>query len=336
MTRSFFFYCTFLITSLSTSLLFSCGSDSCRPVPDISDIAVDIELVRWDQLLFRAQSRQDIENLLQQYPDFAQQYLHLSDYPADSVLVEQLYQLTTNPAVDTLYQQTESVFGDLSGLTEDFEQAFRIIKHYYPDFSPPTIYTAFTGLGTLGDDLLVSDSMIVVSLEFFTGPAANYRPQTHDYILTRYRPQFIVPSCMLLLSNKYNATDLEDVSLLAEMIYYGKSYYFVQQVMPCLADSTLFGYTDTQTMLVNDNRKLIWSHFVDNELLFERDQTTKTRYLGDRPSTAEINGKIPGQIGRWLGWQIVRAYAEKTDTALPQLMQNQQAQEIFRQATYRP
>lgn len=336
MNRFFFFYGTFLITSLSASLLFSCGSDSCRATPDVSEVAIDLDLVRWDELLFRAQSRQDIENLLHRYPDFARQYLHLADYPVDSVLVNQLYQLITNPAIDTLYQQTKQQFGDLSILKEDFEHAFRIIKHHYPDFSPPTIYTAFTGLGTLGDDLLVSDSMIVVSLEFFTGPSANYRPQTHDYLLTRYRPQFVVPSCMLLLSNKYNETDLDDVSLLAEMIYYGKSYYFVQQVMPCLADSTLFGYTSPQAVRVDDHQRLIWSHFVDNELLFKHDQTTKTRYLGDRPSTIEINDKIPGQIGRWLGWQIVRTYAEKTTMPLPQLMQNQQAQQIFTRAAYRP
>ena len=336
MMRTFFSHCTFLIISLLTSLLFSCQSNSCRPAPDVSTTEVDLEFVRWDEALFQAQNKQDIENLLQQYPDFSQQYLHLSDYPSDSVLADQYYQLITNPSIDTLYQQTQAVFGDLSSLREEFEQAFRLVKYYYPAFSPPTVYTAFTGLGTTGDDLLVNDSMIVVSLEFFTGSSASYRPQTHDYILTRYRPQFIVPSCMLLLSNKFNVTDLNDQSLLAEIIFYGKSYYFVQQMMPCLADSTLFGYTSPQATTVDENRKLIWSHFVDNELLFKNDQTTKTRYLGDRPSTVEINGKIPGQIGRWLGWQIVQAYADKTNTPLPQLMQDKQAQEIFRQATYRP
>ena len=336
MMRSFFSHCSFLITSLLAGLLFSCQSNSCRPGPDISDTNIDVEFVRWDEALFKAQSTQDIEKLLQQDPNFAQQYLHLSDYPSDSVLANQYYQLITNPSVDSLYQQTQAVFGDLSSLQDEFEQAFRFIKHYYPAFSPPTVYTTFTGLGTTGDDLLVNDSMIVISLEFFTGQSANYRPQTHDYILTRYRPQFIVPSCLLLLSNKFNVTDLKDQSLLAEMIFYGKSYYFVQQMMPCLPDSTLFGFTRPQATAVDENRKLIWSHFVDNELLFKNDQTTKTRYLGDRPSTVEINGKIPGQIGRWLGWQIVGAYADKTDAPLPQLMQDQRAQEIFRQATYRP
>ena len=327
---------TFLITSLLVSLLFACRSNSCRPAPNVSDVEVPFSFVRWDEALFRAQSTQDINDLLHKYPDFAQQYLHLSDYPDDSVLAQQYYQMITNPAIDTLYRQTQATFGDLSSLRDEFTEAFRTVKYYFPDFSPPTVYTAFTGLGTTGDDLLVNDSMIVVSLEFFVGPSANYRPQTHSYILTRYRPPFIVPSCLLLLSNRFNVTDFKDQSLLAEMIYYGKSYYFVQQMMPCLADSTLFGYTGAQATAADENSQLIWSHFIENELLYKNGQTAKTRYLGDRPSTAEINGKIPGQIGRWLGWQMVRAYAEKMGTPLPQIMQDQRAQEIFRQAAYRP
>ena len=292
-------------------------------------------MVRWDESLFKAQSSQDIEKLLYQYPDFARTYLHADDYPADSVLANQYYQLITNPSIDTLRQQTETVFKDYSDLQEDFEQAFRIIKHHFPRFEVPTIYTTFTGLGTLGDDLLVTDSLVVVSTEFFVGPSARYRPQTHDYLLRRYQPPSVVPGCLLLLSDRFNATDLNDQSLLAEMIYYGKSYYFVRQTMPCLPDSTLLGYSSEQMRLVEENQKLIWSHFVDNELFFKSDQTTKTRYLGDRPGTAEINNRLPGQIGRWLGLQIVQAYAERSGAALPEVMQ-QDAQQIFTRAKYRP
>lgn len=315
--------------------LFSCQSDSCRPIPDLSSTDVSVSMVRWDRALFEAQNKQDIEKLLLRYPDFARAYLHIADYPADSVLARQYYQVITNPSVDTLRQQTEAAFGDYSALQTDFEQAFRLIKYYFPSFMPPAVYIAFTGLGTLGDDLLVTDSMVVVSAEFFVGPSARYRPQTHDYILPRYQPKSVVPGCLLLLSDRFNATNLSDQSLLAEMIYYGKSYYFVQQTMPCLADSTLMGYSSEQIRLVEENRQLIWSHFVDNELFFENDQTTKTRYLGDRPGTAEINNRLPGQLGRWLGWQIVQAYAERTGALLPEVMR-QDAQQIFIQAKYRP
>ena len=96
------------------------------------------------------------------------------------------------------------------------------------------------------------------------------------------------------------------------MVYYGKSYYFVQQVMPCLPDSTLFGYSSAQTALVEENRQLVWSHFVDNELLFENDHTLKTRYLGDRPSTVEINSKMPGQVGPVAGVANCTSLRRKT------------------------
>ncbi len=292
-------------------------------------------MVHWDEALFEAQSSQDIEKLLYQYPDFAHAYLHADDYPADSALANQYYRLITNPSIDTLRAQTEAVFDGYADLQEDFERAFRIVKHYFPRFEAPTIYTTFTGLGSLGDDLLVTDSLVVVSTEFFVGPAARYRPQTHDYLLRRYQPPSVVPGCLLLLSDRFNATDLNDQSLLAEMIYYGKSYYFVRQTMPCLPDSTLLGYSSEQMRLVEENRQLVWSHFVDNELFFQNDQTTKTRYLGDRPGTAEINNRLPGQIGRWLGLQIVQAYAERSGAALPEVMQ-QDAQQIFTRARYRP
>ncbi len=292
-------------------------------------------MVHWGEQLFEAQSSQDIEKLLLRYPDFARTYLHAADYPADSVLANQYYQLISNPSIDTLQQQTEALFGDYSDLQTDFEQAFRLVKYYFPTFAAPTVYTAFTGLGTFGDDLLVTDSMVVVSTEFFAGPSARYRPQTHDYLLHRYQPGSMVPGCLLLLSDRFNATDLKDQSLLAEMIYYGKSYYFVQQTMPCLTDSVLMGYTSEQMRLVEENRQLVWSHFVDNELFFKSDQATRTSYLSDRPGTAEINNKLPGQIGRWLGYQIVQAYADRTGAALPDVMR-QEAQQIFTQAKYRP
>ena len=292
-------------------------------------------MVHWDEALFEAQSSQDIEKLLYQHPDFARTYLHADDYPADSVLANQYYRLITNPSIDTLRQQTETVFEDYSDLQEDFEQAFRLVKYHFPAFEAPTVYTTFTGLGSLGDDLLITDSLVVVSTEFFVGPLARYRPQTHDYLLRRYQPPSVVPGCLLLLSDRFNATDLNDQSLLAEMIYYGKSYYFVRQTMPCLPDSTLLGYSSEQMRLVEENRQLVWSHFVDNELFFKNDQTTKTRYLGDRPGTAEINNRLPGQIGRWLGLQIVQAYAERSGASLPEVMQ-QDAQQIFTRAKYRP
>lgn len=325
-----------ILLSLASLLLFSCGPNNCSDSAEISDISVNVDIIRLDQSLFAAQSEKDIQSLLAQHPLYLSGYANLSGSAQDSLYYQEYFRLTQDPNIDTLYQETQSVFSDLGTLKTDFEQAFRHIKYYYPDFTPPKIYTTFTGLGSMGSDLLVSDSLIVISLDFFAGNEAHFQPQVYDYLIDRYTPEYIVSSCIMILSNRFNNTESSDNSLLAEMTYYGKSYYFVQQMMPCLPDTVVAGYDQEQMAIVKDNTSMIWAHFIDNELLYETSHIVKPRYVGERPVTVEINSEIPGRVGRWLGWQIVQAYIDKTDATLPQVMQEANAQQIFTQAKYRP
>ncbi|NJN42061.1 MAG: hypothetical protein HC811_07420 [Flammeovirgaceae bacterium] len=57
------------------------------------------------------------------------------------------------------------------------------MKYYYPDFKPPVIKTMLTGLET---DLYVSDSLIVIGLDYYLGKGAKYRPNMYEYMLRRY------------------------------------------------------------------------------------------------------------------------------------------------------
>jgi len=321
---------------LLLAFLSSCQPDYCSNDVSVSDISVDVEIIRLEDELFSAQSPSAIRELLQPHAQYRQQYANLSGTPKDSLFYQEYFRITQDPNIDTLYQQTKAVFSNIESLETDFEQAFRHIKHYYPSFQPPKVYTTFTGLGSMGSDLLVSDSLIVISLDFFLGDEARFRPQIHDYMLTRYRPEYIVPSSMMILSDKFNNTNREDNSLLAEMIYYGKSYFFMQQVMPCLPDTLIAGYDGAGMNIITENTQMIWSHLIDNELLYETSHTVIPRYVGERPSVVEINAKIPGRVGRWLGWQIIQNYSKKADKNLSQVMQEGDARQIFIQAKYRP
>ncbi len=321
---------------LFCGFLFSCSSNSCDNAPDVSDIRVDVSITRLDQALFNAASQEEIAAFLDKYPLVAEHFMNASQYPDDSVLVDQIYQILDNPAIDTLYQQTQETFEDLGWLESEFEQAFRYIKHYYPGFEPPKVYAAFSALGSFGLDLFVNDEIIVISLEHFIGEDARFRPQVYDYILSRYRSEYIVPNCVLLLSNRWNETDPQDNTLLAEMIYYGKSYYFTDKVMPCLPDTTLAAYSSDELQIAEESAQLVWAHFINRELLYETSHIVKPRYVGERPYVAEINAKIPGRIGRWMGWQIVEDFAEKTDASLQQVMATGDVQEIFTRAKYKP
>lgn len=324
------------IIYLFSALLFSCSSDSCEDGPDVSGISMEVSIQRLDQEMFGLANKEEISAFLDKYPLMAERFLNASQFPHDSILVNQLNMIVHDPHIDTLYQQTQQTFPELSQLEDQFEEAFRHIKYYYPDFTPPKIYAAFTALGTVGADLFVSDELIVISIDHFLGEDARFRPQVYDYIMSRYRPEYIVPNCVMLLSNKWNQTKMEDNTLLAEMIYYGKSYYFTKKMMPCLPDTVLTAYTANELDIADENAQLIWSHFVNRELLYETSHVIKPRYVGERPGVAEINAKIPGRIGRWLGWEIVKDYADKAEVSIVEVMANANAQDIFTQARYRP
>ncbi len=318
-----------------TGILFACDHGEERP-PDVSHIQISFDVTRWDKEIFQLKEKADIGRFLQQNPLFAGEVLHTDQYPHDSLAVNYLYNFLTNPGSRVLQEEIESVFGDLKDLQQEFEEAFKYLRFYYPEAPMPKIYTVITGFA--GTDLLVSDSAVVIGLEYYLGDSASYRPlEFPEYILKRYQPHNIVPSVFLLLSGKYNQTPYEDQTMLAEMIYYGKAYYFTEKMIPNTPDSIIIGYTAEDMVNISDNQDLIWAHFVENQLLYESSHFVKKKYMDERPKTLEIGNKCPGRIGEWLGWEIVARYMdENPQENLENLMANQNVQEIFRQSKYKP
>jgi len=120
------------------------------------------------------------------------------------------------------------------------------------------------------------------------------------------------------------------------MITWGKTYYFLEKVLPCTPDSILIGYTPAEMDMVQNNEKLIYAKFVNDKLFYITNHLEKRRYAEERPFIPEISEKCPGRVARYLGWQMVRAYAKKTGKDLPAIMAEKDAQVIFQQSGYKP
>ena len=151
------------------------------------------------------------------------------------------------------------------------------------------------------------------------------------------RPEAIVPGVARIISNRYaqNLPQAEP-AMVDEIIRWGKAYYFVEQMMPCLPDSILIGYPQAVLEDVESNAPRIYNHFVSGNLFFSKDQLVIAKYTGERPAILEIGEKAPGRLGQWLGLQIVRAYATRTKKTVQEIMREPDARKIFDQARYRP
>jgi hypothetical protein len=324
---------------LLTLVLLSCGrlkTGECVFRPEVSSADLHVDFQQFEDSLTGIQSKRSLLTFLARQPVIRDQMLRRPEYPSDSVFVQEMFKRFSNPSIDTLLIECKNVFGDLSGLKEDFKNAFANIRYYYPDFSPPKVKTVITGLDS---DMLVSDSLVAVSLDYYLGPKATYRPKTYDYLLRRYDPDDIVPSTMLIygISDRFNKTDLRDRTTLAEMIAYGKSFYFAKHMLPCTPDSVLIWYTEEEIRGARQNEDLIWARLIQDKILFSTNMIDKKNYLGDRPVTSQVGEKCPGRIGQWIGWQIVNKYMEEhPDTSLPELMAMDNAGLLFKESHYKP
>ncbi|GAB2570008.1 gliding motility protein GldB-related protein [Spirosoma areae] len=302
----------------------------------------DITLLRLDQQLFSGKSPDKIQAFLNRNSAVSQLYFNANGAVNDTALVRELTNRVNNPALNQLNTQIQAEFSDMADLKKQLADAFTNIKKDFPDFHSPKVATIVTGF--LGPDLVVTDSLIIIGLDYFAGPKAKYRPPRQEfpeYILRRYAKEYIVPAIVFAISDKYNATNHQDQTMLADMIYYGKGYIFTKTMLPDMggepvADSLVIGYSDKQLTQTFNAQDIVWAHFIDNQLLYQTNPAVKQRYLNERPFTAEIGQACPGAIGRWLGWRMVGMYHdEHSSVSLADLMRNSDARQIFEQSGYK-
>ena len=327
----FFLLITFIFNSCRTSV-----QEECVYAPNTEGIVVDLQFESLENVLPSVKSKKELVDFFTRNTTLRDYFFNRQAYPSDSVFINEIYNRFSNPHIDTLLMETKAVFGDGAQLKEEMIVAFTNLKSYYPDFQIPRVQTIITGLE---NDLFLSDSLIIIGLDYFLGKNARFRPNMYEYMLRRYEKNFIVPSILLLygIDSRYNETDLSDRTVLAEMITYGKAYYFAKHMMPCVPDSVFIGYTAEEMKGARANQDIIWKKLVEDEAFYSTTQQMKQRYIAERPKTYEIGDQAPGRIGTWVGWQIVNAYAARnSDLTLPQLMKVKDAKSIFTESKYRP
>lgn len=332
----------YFLSFLSIGLVFlsSCGNEDeeqgCAFIPETSGVEVEVKLTSLSDSLASITSKAALVKILDGHKILREVFFKRSQYPNDSAFINELYKRFTNIHLDTLAMEVKRVFGNEEKLKEEFIQAFKNLKYYYPDIRLPRIETAISGFET---DMYVSDSLIIVGLDYYLGKGARFRPNMYDYMLRQYNPENIVPSTMLIygIDSRINHMDGDNKTALADMVAYGKSFYFARQMVPCTPDSVFIWYSSEEIKGARENQDLIWARIIEDKLLYSTSHLLKQQYLGERPKTAQVGPDCPGRIAQWVGWQIVKSYMkEHPDRTLPDLMNSGNADKLFEESKYKP
>ncbi len=323
-------------------LLASCGGDSDRRLPDVSNISVNIKLQRFEQDLFQLDTSDlpaGMQQLTGKYPAllplFALNIIHDQTNPAETPL-QSVGNFLRAPEVRHLNDTVQQLYGNLDWLERDLSQMFRYYQYYLPDKPIPQVATIVSEFGT--DAFTAGDSLCGIGLDMYLGENfPGYNPEIFpDYIRRQFRREYIpVRLAKALARNAVEAPSGQ--RLLDLMLYHGKQLYLVDCLLPLVADSAKMGYTRAQLEGSEGNEQQVWARLLTQNLLYSTDFGKFKKLVTPSPNAPVVFQEAPGEVGNWLGWQIVKSYMKRhPETTMAQLLHLSDAQKFLEEAKYKP
>lgn len=338
-----------LLIILIAFSFFACNSKD--KGPDVSKVKVDLELQRFDRDFFAIDSNNIPAGLNQLYnkypvltPIFIQNVLGLDSTNAVAG-VKQFLSLSKK-----LNDTVNVVFKNTNDLEKDLEKAFQHVKYYFPDYQVPVVNTITGPVDALAQSELgptpdfLAPGILGISLQFYLGKQFSVYndPMFIENVVPAYRSrrfskEYIVADAMQLVINDIFPYKSNARPLIEQMVEKGKRWWLMDKLIPFKHDSIKTGYTAQQLEWCERNEGLIWNQIIKTENLQSLDPPTLQTYLGEGPFTQGFNQEYsPGNLGQWIGWQIIKKFVEKNKDISPNELMNMDPKEILEEARYKP
>ncbi len=329
-----------LIVIAATILFFSCSNETNKP--EVSDIKVDFKIERFEQSFFKMDTSNipaGIQQVNQQFPNFLSFYVQqiLRVPPAEATPVIKQILTSYAPINDSIQKK----YSNLNWLKDELTTSFKYVKYYYPSYKLPDVITFIGTFDAPG--VVLTPHYLGIGLHQYAGKNFSvYKDQQlqemyPDYISRRFDKEYMGVNSMKAIVDDIYPDSSTGKPLIEQMIEKGKQWYLLDKFLPDTPDSLKTGYTKRQLDWVKNNEGNIWGFFTSNTDIYTIDPAIIQDYIGEGPFTRGMpEGASPGNIGQWVGWQIVKKFAEKNPELTVQQVLATPAKTIFGEAKYKP
>ena len=292
---------------------------------DVSRIQLNLEVVRFDKEFAEANPG-DIPALKHKFP-----YLFPKQY-ADSVWIAKL----NDTLQKEIYSEVNAEFPNFVKETADLELLFKHVLYYFPNYKVPKVITVVSDVDYT-NRVILADTLLLIGLDNYLGKDHRFYGGIDQYIAAGLDKEYLLSD----IASAFVKTTLRfpsDRTFLVQMIYYGKELYLKDKLIPLATDAQKIVYTTEELEWAQANEEQIWRYFIEREILYSTDNMLAPRFLDPAPFSKfrlELDNESPGRLGRYVGWQIVRAFMNNNDVKLSQLLELS-AEEIFKKSNYKP
>jgi hypothetical protein len=148
----------FSILVIGAFWLVSCRPEPTVNIPDVSDIHVNVDLTRFDQLLMQDTTIDAIRirELMTEYPAFSDVFFnHVMPGSEEPVInqdpelkIQNIQSWISHPRTRWLYDTVQQIFPKMDDLEKGLKEAFTYAKYYFPEKETPRFLQRFRILGT--------------------------------------------------------------------------------------------------------------------------------------------------------------------------------------------
>jgi len=309
---------------------------------DVSGIDEVVQLERFDRALFEMDQdtiNSAIGTFYNMYGDFFDIFnVHVIGIGQASArrYSSFLSMFINDPTNREVYEYTNNVFISMDEINGKMTDGFRHYLYHYPDSVLPRIVGY---VSRFNQGLFTVDHFVGIGLDQYLGSDCKYYKQMGipKYLARKKELERIPVDAMYAWATQiYPYNDSLD-NVLARMVHQGLLTYFVDAMYPKMEERWKMGFTEDQIRWCVNNEKQMWTHLVEEKLLFSSDPLVIRKLIEDAPHTSYYTVESPGKAAVWQGWQIVKAYASKhPQFSLHQILSQRNYQEILRGSRYNP
>lgn len=330
----------FFLLSVIVVGLLSCGNQD--KTPDVSHIKVDLAVQHFEDDFFAIDTTKlepSIQLLNQKYPGFTTDFLSniLELMPQRETVDLKLFYKAYQP----LYKSGADIFKSQSAEFKTVKNGLQLVKYYFPQYELPKKLITFIGPINSFATIITEDA-IAVGLQLFMGKDHPLYTSEEGqmlypaYISRRFEPAYIPVSAMNAIVMDMYPGQYFGKPLIAQMVELGKRIYLADHLLPSTADSLIIGYQQKQLDACYANEKNIWAFFVQNDMLYKTDPQLIREYVTDGPFTNALGKDSPGNIGQFIGWQIVKKWAAKNKGVSMDALMKKDPLQLFEESRYKP
>ncbi len=297
---------------------------SCSNRKTTKNASQSYELIRFESIFFDAHL-DSLAEVKRRFP-----YFFPKSYPF-SVWVNR----RTDSLQLALYEQTKSISN--SDIHNQMSPFIEGLPRVFENASLPKKVITITSDVDYNNKVILNDSIALIAIDNFLGVNHHMYEGIALYLRQQMELKHLSKEFAEAFANNQIASP-EDRTFLAQLIYFGKIQFLKQSILSDYSEDKILGYTPDQFAWAMTNEKEIWNFFVSKELLYSTDPELIKRFISPAPFSKfylNIDIESPGQIGQWIGLQIVKAYQKKERKSIAQLL-NTSYLELFEKSKYKP